>query len=956
MRRAGVPRFVVLALLGAVSCRFEGEGADIVVTGRDPVAYAKRTMAALGDPADSATFAVGGDLYVRDISSPTAAEINVTGRLTRGAGDVADPEPSYDGRRIVFAMRCTQDSSPECSADTTWNIWEYDLVDQALTRIIADDFIANLGDDVDPVYLPDGRIVFSSTRQKTTQGRYGQVYRNNQGEPYSVLHVMNADGTGIEQISFNQGNDRNPAILADGRIVFARRDRFGGLNKISIYTVRPDGSDMQVLYGAHSPGESFLHPRELAPGRIISTVMPLRGTWEGGALLDIDTENFADADDRAPGVAATQTGQKPATDREIPLGHAASQYGRYTAPFPINDGTMRVLVSFSPYVESIQTNAVNGTETTVEAPPQYGIYMLDVATKSMKPLVLPTAGYAYLDPVALVPRPAPRQLVPVVVDTGMFQDAAEDGAIAVASVYDSDGFGRMDNALLTTSERAVKAIPMVQPADPGRDTRDLVADLARLKDPALTTAGQRAARFVRVTRAIPLPLELSPAVVGATPYQMRHIVGYAPIEPDGSLVVRVPADAPISLSVLDDQGRAYDDHLNWMQVRPGEVLACDGCHAPRRIGPLNVAPVAGNHPNTRLLDAATRLPLLDPQTRLPVTPLADETMAQTRVRADRNALTLQRDLVYVDVWTDPAAAGRAADAAVTVSYDGLTTPAPVQGIINYPEHIQPLWDKDRPATSGGIAVNNRCTNCHNGVHKHQRNPTGLDLRGTLLASTGRSPSYEDLLAGDFVFDNGRPIYDIVDGLPVARRKPPLAMPGAARRSFLVEQLYGQELFAEMTLRSSGIDHSEMLTAAEKRLVTEWIDVGAQYYNDPYNTDGSVREVGPRLSLSIFVQQVSPILAIRCADCHMPIFRNGVLNPAFQPSQFVLPTPDDRDANFNAAGAMVTDVMNPANSALLARPTSTLTHPAFNGAPILDLTQADDLADYDRLYDWIAAAR
>ncbi len=64
---------------------------------------------------------------------------------------------------------------------------------------------------------------------------------------------------------------------------------------------------------------------------------------------------------------------------------------------------------------------------------------------------------------------------------------------------------------------------------------------------------------------------------------MRDILGYAPIEPDGSVKVKVPANVAFNISVLDARGRRLDGvlgsrHTNWLQVMPGEELECNGCH------------------------------------------------------------------------------------------------------------------------------------------------------------------------------------------------------------------------------------------------------------------------------------------------------------------------------------------------------------------------------------------
>ena len=152
----------------------------------------------MGNPTDGVIFRPGGDLLMRDLSSPSAQEMNITGDYTQGQGDVSDPEVSYDGTRIVFSMRGPNDS--------TWNVWEYEVETAALRRIVSDDALANAGDDVDPAYLPDGRIVFSSNRQEKSR----QVLQQKGVEPYAhldeyereraiLLHVMNSDGTEINR-------------------------------------------------------------------------------------------------------------------------------------------------------------------------------------------------------------------------------------------------------------------------------------------------------------------------------------------------------------------------------------------------------------------------------------------------------------------------------------------------------------------------------------------------------------------------------------------------------------------------------------------------------------------------------------------------------------------------------------------------------------------------------------
>ncbi|MDA1077296.1 MAG: hypothetical protein O3A63_21495, partial [Proteobacteria bacterium] len=233
-----------------------------------PIAYVKRALFvdSNGDlqsssVRDAAQFRPGAELIVRDRASPSAAETVITeGVCPAGdAYDVKDISVSYDGSRLVFAMRAPEIPNADEDEQPTWNIWIYDHTTQILERVISSDITAEDGQDVAPRFLPDGRIVFASTRQRQAkavlldEGKpQFSALDESRNDPAFALHVMDELGGSIEQISFNQSSDLDPFVFADGRIGFSRWDNAGFNNQINLYTANPDGSDLHLLYGAHS--------------------------------------------------------------------------------------------------------------------------------------------------------------------------------------------------------------------------------------------------------------------------------------------------------------------------------------------------------------------------------------------------------------------------------------------------------------------------------------------------------------------------------------------------------------------------------------------------------------------------------------------------------------------------------------------------------------------------------
>lgn len=886
-------------------------GADPAVL-EAPIAFIKRPIpvdnqgqAVQADLRLPRLFSSGGDLYIRDNSTSTAAGRNVTSSVTLGTGDVKGVNVSYDGTKVIFSLRLF-DPNPNDDDTPTWNIYEYELNSNVLRRIITDSLTAELGDDLFPAYLPDGRIVFTSSRQRqsaevlSNEGRTRFSALDEDGNSIAlVLHVMNSDGSEIHQISFNQSHDLNPVVLSNstsGKILFSRWDGTAGNSEYNLYRVNPDGSELELLYGAHSHATGtnnsniqFSRMREMPDGNLTAITMPFTGTFDGGNIVTVNTNSFAD-NDRPVWALNGLTGpaQASATINSITNDNSISVAGRYRSASPLWDGTDRILVSKSScqiLVAGVTRPCIQpwiADSTAQEVSPSYALWLYNPGDTTEKVVVRAETGMVITEGVVLQSRALPNIIRDNdAVDFNSIQAGDGIGVVNIKSVYDF-----ADTTFNGCFLNVCTSAPNIN-------------NVNDLGDPAKATALQRPARFVRFVKAVSLPDSDDPTLVNPPDLSnsafgpqrnlgMREIVGYAPVEPDGSVKVKVPANIPLAVEVLDASGRRIGPrHDNWFQVRPGNSVTCSGCHTHTTTNsatPFIHSRLSAGAPS---INSGLPASLVFADTQIPGTTDAywgdlGQTMAE--VRFDRVGSTvpptaepqLISDVVYDDVWTNPGT--RALDASVAYRYAGLniSSPSPASAacapwnfkcriVINYASQISPIWSVDRgmdvnPANGVG---DNTCTECHSNVTAAvPRVPAGqLDLTGGASdINAERLKSYQELFFADAgqeldaggllvniqitreVLDGDGnslvpPVFEMIDD-PAAAVSGTMSATGA-RRSYFIEKLTETELDAGRTLSTIGTDlnyinHTGFLTDDELRLISEWLDLGAQYFNNPFD--------------------------------------------------------------------------------------------------------------------------
>jgi hypothetical protein len=850
-----------------------------------PIAYIKRDLSVAESSGirpleDPSMFLPGASLIIKARANASAQEVDITSSLFAEMVDengnplpydIKDLDSDYTGTRLVFAMRAPE--LPDMDVAPTWNIWEFDVTTQDLRRIISSDLVAEAGQDTGPTYLADGRIVFSSTRQRGNQARLldeGKPQYSGLEEsrefPASVLHVMNTDGAEIRQISFNQSHDFDPVVLPNGKILFSRWDQAGGNKGIHLYQINADGSELEILYGRHSHNSieglaniQFAATSITPDSRVLAAVNSFDQTRLGTDFFAIDTTNFIDNQtpiDSMQGLSGPA--QESALFDNIDIINAVSPGGYIVALYPLWDGSGRILFSWNQcrLLAPLALDALPGTTRTIApcnaenignvnytpAPDLFGLWMFRPATNTAQatqlPLNLADEAFVVTEIVALESRPFPSN--PNTTVDASATELMDDkyGVLHIRSVYDVDGTDTTPNGIVN------------------------------MANPLAVEVNERPARFLRVVKSVSIPdedtLEITNQMFGRSRNQLfREILGYTPIQPDGSVQVTVPAGVPFAVSIVNAQGKRISArHNNWLQVVPGEQKTCIGCHANNSTAPHGRIDAQPTSVNAGALNTGVAFPNTNPAL------FADsgETMAQTYSRL-RGLPKLTANIQFEDVWNDDALSVPAP--AFSYRYEDLDTALPIsqscaqnwtalcRAVINFPDHIEPILTLTRQTFDDDMVLlaDNTCTSCHSPTDEtgELRVPLGqLDLRGEPSAAEASfTISYRELLFNDneqeivegvlldkivAVLDgDGNPTFLLdEDGELVldAQNNPiPITTTVGIGSSMQVNGAINSNRF--FRLFEANNSHAGMLSEAELRLIAEWLDIGGQYYNNPF---------------------------------------------------------------------------------------------------------------------------
>jgi hypothetical protein len=395
---------------------------------------------------------------------------------------------------------------------------------------------------VAPTYLPDGRIVFSSSRIGLRDEYHGY--------PSVGLTVMNPDGSDIHPIGFNLGADRDPAIMLDGTIVFSRLDIFYSRLKteVTVQTVFPDGTKNRAIYGPERrPFWRDVHFKNAA--------WTMRESWDDNwdnrnRVLRIAQPQPMDSERIICASSGGLVVCGPGPYKETMVPHDRKM--AVTSPFPV--GPKQVLCSATPKVFDVDGRIiVCGTpefEDLEKGPELFesatnidlALYLMDIETGAMN-LVYNDPDTADFEarPIVARQRPPVRSENP----------AAREDQYTAKLFCNSARISRIPRVRSRGAfVRVIEGQPIVSRHQTHKN-RPLHHDIAR--DQRWKNHGGTIAR----------------------------VLGTIPLAADGSFFVEVPADRLLHLQVLDSDRRVIGNQVFWMYARPGETRSCVGCHEHR---------------------------------------------------------------------------------------------------------------------------------------------------------------------------------------------------------------------------------------------------------------------------------------------------------------------------------------------------------------------------------------
>ena len=459
-------------------------------------------------------------------------------------GCIRDVDVSPDGKRLLFSYR-SHDRKDD------FHLYEMDLASRAITQLTSGKGIA----DYEGCYLPDGSILFNSTRCMQIVDCWWTEVSN--------LYRCDAKGSNITRITFDQVHDNYPAVTWDGRILYTRWE-YNDRSQIytqPLFQMALDGTGQQALYGDNSwfP-TTLIHARTVPQSPLFFAIATGHHSNQPGELVRVDPR---EGRQEAQGVWAIEPLRRSDGKRVDAYG----QTGRIAAyPYPLDEATL--LLSYLPEGWNFQPGRRDIDFRDNFMP--LGLYWLNVDGEREQ--LLPRVDRVPCGrPVPVKPRTWQ------VAKASLVDRSKTTGTFYVQDVYAGEGMKGVPRGTVKTLRVVSIEYRVVGIGSNGNGGRGGGA------------------------------MVCTPPSVGNAAWDPKIPVGDAVVHEDGSVFFTADAQKPVYFMLLDEKGRMVQSMRSWVTLQPGENASCVGCHESK-----NGAPLASAKPTKALLAGAQKLsPILD---------------------------------------------------------------------------------------------------------------------------------------------------------------------------------------------------------------------------------------------------------------------------------------------------------------------------------------------------------
>ena len=484
----------------------------------------------------------GGGIHIIDDVRSDNPKLRCITDSFKQTGSFLRPMLSYDGKRVLFAWcrhypnlkgeRNKVDKS-RIAADAFYHVYEMNVDGSGVRKLTAGKY-----DSFDARYLPDGRIVFLSTRRgqdlqvcdESTRRSLSAPDRPNiyvrcgggASRPVAVytLHSINADGSELRAISPFEEFEWTPSINDDGTILHARWDYVDRHNNayMSLWSINPDGSNARIVYGNYTRSPHCIFEARPIPNsnKLVFTASAHHAQTMG-SLVMLDTT--VDIDGPEPLTRLTPEVTFPEIERTAP--------SQYAHPWPLSERLY--LTSWG-----VESKVREGRGARVGN--GFGVYVFDAKAGTME-LLHRDLAISTTCPIPIAPRKR-QPIFPENID----RNGPQQGTFLISDIY---------RGLKTVKRGDIKAVRII---------------------------------------AVPpkcQPTMNSPSIGHTREDPGKCILGAVPVEADGSAYFRAPSGVIVFFQALDSRGMAVQTMRSTTHVQPGQTLSCIGCHEPRNEAPVS---------------------------------------------------------------------------------------------------------------------------------------------------------------------------------------------------------------------------------------------------------------------------------------------------------------------------------------------------------------------------------